>query len=358
MIPDSVYGSRSPTSNGAAHPVLSSATPAVVAPERVDLLRVLTGLRHLAGSTEPGRVFAELAAVCVPALCDDVIVDIEEDGGHRYRIRRPGSSPATGVIAGAAARPAEAATEDLSAEPEGREVRLTARSVSVRVCSLPGGGPQYTTRLVCSWRTGYTPTEADAALVGVLADHATAVVHGERTASWLADTGAAHQVGAAALGDAQRVAAATGILRPCTTSIRRRPGSCWPGPVTAPTGRCSTSPTPSCTPAGCPRTRPSGPAPTGHRTLLSTREPRREAIHRRAAEGRPPEPLPVAYAQLFGRTTSCGLQPLRHETRMRCPISRVVRIKRWNGQATWRGHIHWRCSGSSGHSPSFHHRQS
>ena len=160
MIPDSVYGGRSPTSNGAAHSVLSSATPAVVAPERVDLLRVLTGLRHLAGSTEPGRVFAELAAVCVPALCDDVIVDIEEDGGHRYRIRRPGSSPATGVIAGAAARPAEAATEDLSAEPEGREVRLTARSVSVRVCSLPGGGPQYTTRLVCSWRTGYTPTEA------------------------------------------------------------------------------------------------------------------------------------------------------------------------------------------------------
>ena len=56
------------------------------------------------------------------------------------------------------------------------------------------------------------PTEADAALVGVLAGHATAVAHGERTASWLADTGAAHQVGAAALGDAQRVAAATGIL--------------------------------------------------------------------------------------------------------------------------------------------------
>ena len=61
--------------------------------------------QHLAGCTEPGRVFAELAAVCVPALCDDVIVDMQEDGGHRYRIRRPGSSPAAGVIAGAAARP-------------------------------------------------------------------------------------------------------------------------------------------------------------------------------------------------------------------------------------------------------------
>ena len=56
-------------------------------PGRVDLLRVLTGLWHLAGSTEPGRVVAEVAAVCVPALCDDVIVDIEEDAGHRYRIR-------------------------------------------------------------------------------------------------------------------------------------------------------------------------------------------------------------------------------------------------------------------------------
>ena len=92
MIPDSVLGGQGSTLNGAAQLVLSSAAPAVVAPGRVDLLRVLTGLRHLAGSTEPGRVFAELAAVCVPALCDDVIVDIEEDGGHRYRIRRPGGS--------------------------------------------------------------------------------------------------------------------------------------------------------------------------------------------------------------------------------------------------------------------------
>jgi hypothetical protein len=76
---------------------------------------------------------------------------------------------------------------------------------------LPGGGPEYTARLVCSWHTGYTPSDADAALVGVLADHATAVVHRERSTARLADTGAAHQVGAA-LGDAQRVAAATGIL--------------------------------------------------------------------------------------------------------------------------------------------------
>ena len=96
MIRDSVLGGQGPTPNGAARPVVSSAPPAVVEPGRIDLLRVLTGLRHLAGSTEPGRVFAELAAVCVPALCDDMIVDIEEDGGHRYRIEGPGGSPAVG----------------------------------------------------------------------------------------------------------------------------------------------------------------------------------------------------------------------------------------------------------------------
>jgi hypothetical protein len=56
---------------------------------RVDLLRVLTGLRHLRASAEPGRVFSELALVCVPALCDNVVITIEEAGGHRYRIRQP-----------------------------------------------------------------------------------------------------------------------------------------------------------------------------------------------------------------------------------------------------------------------------
>src|SRR5690349_15898710 len=67
---------------------------AVETPSRVDLLRVLTGLRHLPGSTEPGRVFSELAGVCVPALCDEVIITIEEAGGHRYRIRQPATTPA------------------------------------------------------------------------------------------------------------------------------------------------------------------------------------------------------------------------------------------------------------------------
>ena len=78
------------------------------------------------------------------------------------------------------------------------------------VGSLPGGGPDYTARLVGAWPTGHSPTEADAALLEVLADHATAVVHRERSTRGLTDIVARH-VGSA-LGDAQRVAAATGIL--------------------------------------------------------------------------------------------------------------------------------------------------
>jgi hypothetical protein len=88
---------------------------------------------------------------------------------------------------------------------------VNGQSVAVRVTSLPGGGPAFTAGLICTWHPGYAPTDTDAALVGVLADHATAVVHRERTTGQLTDSATAQQVGAA-LGGVQRVAAATGIL--------------------------------------------------------------------------------------------------------------------------------------------------
>ena len=46
--------------------VFDTAVPNARETPRVDLQRVLTGLRHLTGSAEPGRVFAELAAVGSP----------------------------------------------------------------------------------------------------------------------------------------------------------------------------------------------------------------------------------------------------------------------------------------------------
>lgn len=79
------------------------------------------------------------------------------------------------------------------------------------VTSVPGGGPQYTATLICCWHTGYLPTDADVALVGVLAEHAIGVVHRERTLGRSTDQAIARQVGVA-LDGAQRIAAATGVL--------------------------------------------------------------------------------------------------------------------------------------------------
>jgi len=209
VLEDSVFGGRAPASNGVA-PWSAGTVAEAGEPARVDLLRVLTGLRHLAGSTEPARVFTELAAVCVPAFCDDIVIDIEEAGGHRYRIRRPGGSPLAAVVDTPQANPGTA--ENTGPEPAAQDVQLTERSVFVRVDSLPGAGPHYTARLVCSWYTGgYTPADADAALLRVLANHATALVHRDRTARPLTASGAAGQIGTA-LVDTQRVAAAAGVL--------------------------------------------------------------------------------------------------------------------------------------------------
>jgi len=167
---------------------------------RVDLRWVLTGLRHLRGSPEPGRVFSELAAVCVPAFCDEMTINVSEAGMHPYRIRRPVAAPLGVAVTAPPADPTAAA---------GRVV-ITGSTVTVTVGSLPGGGPDYAARLAAAWHTGYLPTEADATLLEVLADHATAVVHRERTIRGPEPT-TARQIGSA-LGDAQRVAAATGVL--------------------------------------------------------------------------------------------------------------------------------------------------
>ena len=90
-------------------------------------------------------------------------------------------------------------------------VTVSGESVMARFGNPPGGGPDYTGVLMCTWRHGHVPVEADAALVGVLVDHATALVHRERTTTRVADPDVAGQV-RLALDGTQRVAAATGIL--------------------------------------------------------------------------------------------------------------------------------------------------
>jgi hypothetical protein len=182
---------------------------------RVDLGRVLTGLRHLSAAAEPVRVFTDLAAVCVPALCDECVIEIVEQGGHRYRIRRPGPGPAH--AAAATDRSTDPAAIDGGGLGEqiwsgsGAVVTVSGGSVVARFGNPPGGGPDYTGELVCTWRHGHVPIEPDAALVGVLVDHAAALVHRERTTPRVTDPDVAGQV-RLTLDGTQRVAAATGIL--------------------------------------------------------------------------------------------------------------------------------------------------
>ena len=93
----------------------------------------------------------------------------------------------------------------------GRRVVVTGTTVTVTVGSQPSGGAGYTARLVGTWDSGYTPTEADATMLEVLADHAGAVVHRERTIRGLTDQATVRHAGSA-LGEAQRIAASAGVL--------------------------------------------------------------------------------------------------------------------------------------------------
>ena len=212
MIPEAVFGRSTATGTGDAEPIPGPVTGAMHAGERVDLGRVLTGLRHLPAG-EPARVFTELAGVCVPALCDECLIEIVEQGGHRYRIRRPGPGQSAHRAAtnGAAAEATGAVLGAAAWSGNGAAVTVSGGSVLARFGNPPGGGPGYTGEMVCIWRRGHLPGEADAALVGVLVDHATALVHRERTTAGVADQGGAGQV-RLALDGTQRVAAATGIL--------------------------------------------------------------------------------------------------------------------------------------------------
>lgn len=155
---------------------------------RIDLLWVTTAVRHLVGSVEPARMFSQLAQVCVPAICDACTVDLVEGAGHHYRIRQP-------------------------AENLWKGGELDPNSVIRAEFSSDGaGGPQFSGELVCTWKDGFRPAEADTALLGLLVDHTTALVEHERLTARVDELQTATGEGGLMLPGHQRVAAAVGIL--------------------------------------------------------------------------------------------------------------------------------------------------
>ena len=160
-----------------------------IATGRVDLPRVTAAVRHMVRSVEPSRMFSELARVCVPAISDACTIDLVEEGGHRYRIRQPAENPygARG-----------SAQEDPVAEAD--------------FSSDGAGGPRFSGVLTCTWFDGYRSGEADAALLGLLVDHTTALLEHERLTARVGELQTAPGNAALMLPSHQRVAAAVGIL--------------------------------------------------------------------------------------------------------------------------------------------------
>lgn len=189
-----------------------------VSAARVDLTVVLQGLRHLDVSGEPARVFTELAGVCVPVLCDECVIWISEQGQHPYRIRRAGTAVPTDAAAIPAAlltsSPGDGTTVLDGSASGAASVEITEHGVITRFVSPAWGGPDYRGVMVCRWHTDHTPDDTEAALTGVLVDHATALVQRGRTpaaGSARAPAGQAPHPGPA-LSAGHRIAAACGIL--------------------------------------------------------------------------------------------------------------------------------------------------
>ena len=181
-------GSGSPDPESPTNSMRVSATNSSVA-GRVDLPRVTASVRHMVGSLEPSRTFSDLAQVCVPAIADACTIDLVEQGGHRYRLRRPGENLSSG---------AGFDDRELVAEAD--------------FASDGAGGPRFSGVLVCTWFDGYRPSESDVALLALLVDHTTAMVEHERLLARVGELQACPENAALSLPGHQRVAAAVGIL--------------------------------------------------------------------------------------------------------------------------------------------------
>lgn len=141
------------------------------------------------------------------------MIQIAERGQRPYRIRRTNPTHAAPSLTD------EAFTAVIQSrgipldrgQGAGVVVENTARDVLARFSNPPGGGPEYQGVVACRWTQGHVPDPSDAGLVGVLTEHAVALVHRERTTAAFDGRDVAPHV-VSALNAAQRVAAAAGIL--------------------------------------------------------------------------------------------------------------------------------------------------
>ena len=129
--------------------------------------RPAAGARRTApsgGLARAGSGVTELAAVCVPALCDECLIQIAEHGRRPYRIRRAWPDM-TGTPPSLTDEAFIAVTQGRGTPLEwgrtgGAVVETTERDVLARFTNPPGDGPDYHGVLVCRWTEGMPPTRA------------------------------------------------------------------------------------------------------------------------------------------------------------------------------------------------------
>jgi len=173
-----------PTTNPepASERVCGEGLVAANASARVDVVRAVTGLRHIDPSTEPALVFTHFAAVCVPAVCDSVVIDMVEDG-HGYRIVQPAQH---GPV-----RPTVPPSGVPTTGTDGPVFGSGSVTLTVPSAPDPVAGQPFTGVLTFRWQDGYQPTGADGALLALMVQHATILVHRARSQADLNDQRAA-----------------------------------------------------------------------------------------------------------------------------------------------------------------------
>jgi hypothetical protein len=175
----------------------SWAEPSTSLPGRIDVPAAASGLRHLEASPEPVLVFSHLAAVCVPAVCDDVVIDLVENG-HGYRIRQPANAPTR--------QPQHVRSDS------GPVLGPHTVTVTIDAPEPDQSGPGFTGTLLCTWRDGYEPVTADASLIGLMIDHAIALIQRERLTGRVTELADRAQSLSKTLTRNQRIGSAVGVV--------------------------------------------------------------------------------------------------------------------------------------------------
>ncbi|MEP6562061.1 MAG: hypothetical protein ABJD68_13425, partial [Nakamurella sp.] len=148
------------------------AHPVPVLPGRIDVAAVVARLRHIDASIEPALVFSQLAEVWVPGVCDEVVIDLAEHD-QVYRIRRPaGTSDLP--------RPVHVPGTGHVRSDNGPVVERNVVVARIQSAESSPIAPPFSGTVVCRWRDDYLPAAADASLIGLMIDHAVALIHRER----------------------------------------------------------------------------------------------------------------------------------------------------------------------------------